>query len=241
MTIIGCATFAWGQIRPGNDPQVKTTVMNHYEGKTSVRDGFGGAWNVHTMVVDDPKYHNYVLYRSPHRYLTDSGGPRRQKRHEFQMYEDSTVNPYAQKPKQPSGQFAVYYAKDPAVDWGPGLNKKLRPVWQASHRVFCKNLMDQWMGIETFILYLWVDPVSGRIVEVGYGLNYNSDNYNGEGVVGIPPKRYTRYERILKRTMRFDVSDMQPTDDESKYGYFYRFTVRLPTLIECKNNIRKNF
>lgn len=237
-TIIGCATFALGQTGPDNDPQY--TVVNHYDGKTRVDDGFGGAWNVHTM-VDEPKSHNYILYRTPDRYFTNSGSLRRQKPREFQMYEDSTINPYAPKPKQPVGRFAVYPGKNPTVDWGPGLNKKLRPIWQAAHRVFCKHLIDPWMGNEEFILNLWVDPVSGRIIEVGYGLGYNSDNYNGECVIGIPPKRYTRFERVLKRTMRFDISDMKPTEDESEYGYLYRFIVRLPTPAECKNKILKKF
>lgn len=165
--------------------------LDYYAGKTSVDDGFGGIWYVKDIRDDDKK---------------DLFAP------EYILWRSS--NRFVQRD---SLRFGIHVSDD--MDKLP-LDPKSLPVLQGMNEAFYGYIKGvSQMGCRVSLL-LWIDPHTGMIDEVafrfqaitGYGVNMGA---------AIPPRNYALYEDILKKTVIFDVENVDFTERDIKSNYCY--------------------
>lgn len=172
--------------------------IDYYAGKTSIDDGFGGTWNIKNIVHSNEFAPEYVLWRPSNRFL-----PNR----------DSILYGGI----QPGG----------AIERRLRLAKHSTPLLQSVEAAFWGYIkgVSQMGGLVSF--FLWVDPESGFIKEVAFMFQGMPDTGVNMGAA-IPSRNYTIFEEILKKTVFFDMTDMEFTENdiESNYCYYYTMDFR---------------
>lgn len=171
--------------------------IDYYAGKTSIDDGFGGTWNVKNMNdTDDWKY--FAPY--------------------YVLWRES--NRFVPKRN----------AKIYAINVSEAILDKLRfakhstPLLQSVEVAFWGYIkgVSQMGGLVS--LLVWIDPESGVIKEVAFKFQGVTESGVNMGAA-IPPRNYTIFEEILKKTVFFDMTDMEFTERDIESNYCYSHTM----------------
>ncbi len=171
IVLLANVTFLFGQ----TEESEQSATVDHYAGKTTVDDGFGGTWNVENIVYvagtgDDLKEHSVYILRRPSNLALGLPDTTNCKNRQVVVYPDV-------RPRN-------YFSGREVVSYSGGNNVYI-------HRMSGSELLVYWwVG--------WDDMEKfKKIKEVAFWIPAGSK----EASVG--PSGYTNYERSIKESLRY--------------------------------------